>query len=44
MKYKLASSTWDEKEIQSIQKVIDSQNFSMGVEVEEYEKEWGMAA
>tara|TARA_B110000879_G_scaffold210350_1_gene300243 strand:- start:4003 stop:5178 length:1176 start_codon:yes stop_codon:yes gene_type:complete len=40
MQYKLASSTWDEKEIQSIQKVIDSQNFSMGVEVEEYEKEF----
>ena len=30
MKYKLASSSWDEKEIEAIKKVIDSDNYSMG--------------
>ena len=40
MKYKLASNTWDEKEINSIYKVIESKNFSMSSEVENYEKEF----
>ena len=40
MEYKLASSTWDEKELDSIQRVIDSGNFSMGTEVEKYEKDF----
>ena len=40
MKYKLATNTWDDKEITSIQRVIDSQNFSMGNEVSSYEKEF----
>lgn len=40
MKYKLASSSWDEKEIEAIKKVIDSDNYSMGKEVKEYEKEF----
>lgn len=40
MEYKLASSTWDEKELASIQRVIDSGNFSMGKEVAEFEKDF----
>lgn len=40
MEYKLATNTWDDKEIESIQRVIDSQNFSMGNEVACYEKEF----
>ena len=40
MKYKLASASWDEKEIEAIKKVIDSDNYSMGKEVKEYEKEF----
>lgn len=40
MEYKLASSTWDEKELDSIQKVINSGNFSMGNEVAKYEKDF----
>ncbi len=38
MEYKLASNTWDEKEISSIQRVVDSGHFSMGNEVTKYEK------
>ncbi len=40
MKYKLASSTWDHKEIEAIQTVIDSNMFSMGERVFEYEHEF----
>lgn len=40
MEYKLASNTWDEKEYESIQRVIDSGNFSMGHEVAKYEKDF----
>ena len=40
MKYKLASSSWDKKEIEAIRKVIDSDNYSMGKEVKRYEKEF----
>ncbi|OIP99116.1 MAG: pyridoxamine 5-phosphate oxidase [Zetaproteobacteria bacterium CG2_30_46_52] len=36
--YPLASSTWDEKELSAIQKVIDSNMFTMGKYVAEYEK------
>jgi len=36
--YPLASSTWDEKELGAIQKVIDSNMFTMGKYVAEYEK------
>lgn len=35
--YSLASSTWDEKEIGAIQKIIDSNMFTMGKHVSEYE-------
>lgn len=38
MSYPLASSTWDEKEYDAIQKVIDSDMFTMGKYVAEYEK------
>lgn len=40
MRYKLATSTWDEKEIQAIQKVIDSDNYSMSTCVKLYEEEF----
>ena len=40
MKYKLASSTWDHKEIEAIQNVIDSNMYSMGDRVREYEHEF----
>lgn len=36
--YPLASSTWDEKELAAIQKVVDSNMFTMGKHVAEYEK------
>jgi len=35
--YPLASSTWDEKELGAIQKVVDSNMFTMGKHVAEYE-------
>lgn len=38
MEYKLASNTWDNKELESIQRVIDSGNYSMGEEVKKYEE------
>ena len=38
--YGLASSTWDEKELQAIQNVIDSKMFSMGKHVAEYERQF----
>lgn len=38
--YSLASSTWDEKELQAIQKVIDSNMYSMNTYVAQYEKDF----
>ena len=38
--YKLASNSWDSKEIDAIQKVIDSNMFTMGKNVAEYEKQF----
>ena len=40
MQYKLATSTWDNKEIEAIQRVIDSDIFSMSTCVEKYESEF----
>jgi CDP-6-deoxy-D-xylo-4-hexulose-3-dehydrase len=40
IKYSLASSTWDEKELASIQRVIESGNYSMGNEVIKFEQEF----
>ena len=38
--YALASSTWDEKEYSAIQRVIESDMFTMGKEVAQYEKDF----
>lgn len=38
MKYLLAESSWDQEELKAIQRVIDSNRYSMGVEVENFEK------
>lgn len=38
MEYSLASSTWDARELEAINRVIASDRYSMGVEVAEYEK------
>ncbi len=38
--YTLASSTWDDNEYSAIQRVIDSDMFTMGKEVEQYEKDF----
>lgn len=40
MQYKLATSTWDKKEIEAIQKVIESDIYSMSKCVEQYELEF----
>lgn len=40
MQYKLATSTWDEKEIGAIQSVIESDLYSMGPKVEKFEKDF----
>lgn len=40
MKYSLASNTWDHKELEAIQKVIDSNMYSMNQYVAEYEKDF----
>ena len=40
MKYKLASSTWDDKEVQALHAVIESNMFSMGDKVKQYENEF----
>ena len=40
MEYKLATSTWDELEINAIQEVIKIDKFSMGPKVEEFEKQF----
>jgi dTDP-4-amino-4,6-dideoxygalactose transaminase len=39
-KYALASSTWDERELQAIQQVIESDMFTMGRHVAEYEHDF----
>ena len=39
-KYGLASSTWDESELQAMQNVIQSGNFTMGQKVIEFEKQF----
>lgn len=38
--YSLASSTWDDKELTAIQNVIDSNMFTMGKQVAEYEQQF----
>ena len=38
--YKLASDTWDQKELIAINKVIDSNHFTMGEKVKEFEKKF----
>ena len=38
MKYKLATSTWDDREIAAIHDLIESEQYSMGSKVMEYEK------
>ena len=38
MSYKLASSSWDREEITAIQSVIDSDNYTMGSKVQEFEE------
>ncbi len=42
-KYPLATSTWDEKEYAAIQRVIDSNMFTMGARVAEFERDFGAA-
>ena len=37
---KLATSTWDEKEIEAAKRILDSGNLTMGVEVSEFESEF----
>ncbi len=39
-KYELASKSWDDKEIQAIHKVIESDRFSMGENVENFESDF----
>lgn len=38
--YSLASSTWDQHEYTAIQRVIESDMFTMGIEVAQYEKDF----
>lgn len=40
MKYHLASSTWDQRELDSIQSVIESDKYSMGDKVLQYENDF----
>lgn len=40
MQYELASSSWDEKEIEAIQKVIKSNVYTMGDKVAQFEKDF----
>lgn len=40
MKYPLALPSWDDKEIQAIHNVIDSNMYTMGKKVDEFEKEF----
>ena len=39
-KFPLSTSTWDNREIEAIQRVISSNRFSMGVEVEKFERQF----
>lgn len=39
-KYSLASSTWDQQELDAIQRVVDSNMYSMGANVADYEKQF----
>ena len=39
-RFPLATSTWDEKEYESLQRVISSGMFSMGAEVSTFEKQF----
>lgn len=39
-KYPLASSTWDQRELDAIQSVIDKDNYTMGEKVAEFEKDF----
>ena len=39
-KYELASSTWNEKEIEAMNKVIESGIYSMGANVQKFEKKF----
>lgn len=38
MQYRLCDDTWDEKEIEALQRVIESKHFSMSEEVKHYEE------
>ena len=38
--YKLASSTWDEKELNAIQSIIDRDMYTMGNSVKQFEKDF----
>ncbi|MFT4800342.1 MAG: CDP-6-deoxy-D-xylo-4-hexulose-3-dehydrase [Flavobacteriaceae bacterium] len=38
--YKLASSTWDEKELNAIQSVIDKDMYTMGINVSQFENDF----
>ena len=38
--YPLAADTWDEKEYEAIDRVIKSNRFTMGPEVEKFEEEF----
>lgn len=40
LKYPLATSTWDDKEYEAMQRVISSGNFTMGQEVQAYERDF----
>src|SRR5665648_761059 len=40
IQYPLASDTWDKKEIEAINRVVNSNSFTMGQEVSEFEKEF----
>ncbi|OWA36247.1 pyridoxamine 5-phosphate oxidase [Saccharibacillus sp. O16] len=40
IRYPLASTSWDEKELAAIQKVVDSGIFTMGKEVAEFERQF----
>lgn len=40
MQYKLCDDTWDQAEIEAIHRVIESNRFSMGEEVRQYEEEF----
>ena len=41
-KYPLASSSWDESELEAMQKVISSNHFTMGKKVREFEKKFAI--